>query len=74
MSAEISKPKRASRTRRQALQNLLGDVGTVLPRQEHGTTHRRAQGWYAELVDGRTVFLGDDSTLAAAQIRSLLDE
>jgi hypothetical protein len=59
------------RSRRGELQNLLGDLGTVLPRQPQGTLDRRAQGWYAELVDEKTVFLGDTAWIAAAYIRQL---
>lgn len=62
------------RTRRGELQRLLGEAGTVLPRQRHGTVDRRAAGWYAELVDGRVVYLGDYVALAAIQIRQVLAE
>ena len=62
---------RRNRSRQAELQRMLGDLGTVLPRQAHGTIERRAQGWYAELVDGRTVFLGDYSMLAGMEIRKL---
>lgn len=50
---------------------MLGERGTVLPRVEHGSTERPAQGWYAELADGRMVFLGDYSMLAAVAIANL---
>jgi hypothetical protein len=50
---------------------MLGERGTVLPRVEHGTLERPAQGWYAQLVDGRTVFLGDYSMLAGVTISNL---
>lgn len=66
------KAKRPSRSRQGELQRMLGEAGTVLPRQEHGTMERRAQGWYAELVDGSVVFLGDYTTLAAVRIRQLV--
>jgi hypothetical protein len=66
--------KRPSKSRRIELQRALGDLGTIPPRQEHGTQQRRAQGWYAELYDGRTVFLGDYAGLALATISKLIDE
>lgn len=50
---------------------MLGERGTVLPRVAHGTPERPAQGWYAELVDGEIVFLGDYVTLAAVTIANL---
>jgi hypothetical protein len=53
------------------LQRLLGDLGWVLPRQEHGTPERPAQGWYAQLDTGKLVFLGDYTLLAALKIRKL---
>lgn len=59
------------RTRRGELQRLLGERGTVLPRVMHGTSELPAQGWYAELLDGKTVFLGDYTALAAAAISKL---
>lgn len=59
--------------RREQLQRLLGDHGTVLPRQDHGTPARPAQGWYAKLTaDERIVFLGDYTTLAAVTIGRLI--
>ena len=57
-----------SRTRQGELQRLLGDAGTVLPRQMHGTMARPAQGWYAQLNSGEEIFLGDYSSLAVAAI------
>ncbi len=73
-SAAVSeKGKRPSRSRRIELQRALGDLGTIPPRQEHGTPLRRAQGWYAELHDGRTVFLGDYAGLALAEISKLVE-
>jgi hypothetical protein len=60
-----------NRSRQAELQRMLGELGIVLPRQAHGTIERRAQGWYAELTDGRTVFLGDYSMLAGMEIRKL---
>jgi hypothetical protein len=62
---------KGDRTRRGELQRLLGERGTVLPRFAHGTPERPAQGWYAELADGQTVFLGDYSMLAAITITNL---
>ena len=41
-------------------------------RQDHGTPGRRAQGWYAELYDGRVIFLGDYAALAHITIAELL--
>jgi len=66
-----SRSKRPSHTRQLELQIALGDLGTVLPRQNHGTPQRRAQGWYAELVDGNTHFLGDYTGLALIEIHKL---
>ncbi len=60
-----------SKLRVEELQEELGDLGTVLPRQMRGTHERRAQGWYAELVDGRTVFLGDTTAIALRYIDKL---
>lgn len=66
------------RTRRGDLQRLLGDLGTVLPRQAHGTSARRAQGWYARLDagprKGETVFLGDYVSVSGLTINELLAE
>jgi hypothetical protein len=59
------------RSRRGELQKLLGDRGTVLDRQGHGTPQRPAQGWYAQLTGGEIVFLGDYSLLAANRIQTL---
>lgn len=61
------------RSRRAELQRMLGTLGTVLPRQAHGTVQRPAQGWYAQLDNGKLVFLGDYSMLAALRIRKLVD-
>jgi hypothetical protein len=66
--------KRPSSTRRGELQSALGDLGTVTARQEHGTLERRAQGWYAELHDGRDVFLGDFTMIALRTIEELRAE
>jgi hypothetical protein len=63
--------KRPSSTRRGELQQALGDLGFVPPRQDHGTPSRRAQGWYAELHDGRDVFLGDYTAIALQTITEL---
>lgn len=74
--APVEAPARAGRrdrSRRGELQRLLGERGTVLPRQEHGTPARPAQGWYAELAHGVTVFLGDYCSLAALKIEKLHD-
>jgi len=62
------------RSRRGELQRMLGGLGTVLPRVMHGTPARPAQGWYAQLHDGREVFLGDYSMLAGMTIARLLKE
>jgi hypothetical protein len=51
---------------------MLGELGTVLPRVMHGSPGRPAQGWYAQLQDGREVFLGDYSMLAGLNIAKLL--
>lgn len=59
------------RSKRGELQNLLGELGKVLPRQMQGTLERRAQGWYAELADEKVVFLGDTAWIAAAYIRQI---
>jgi hypothetical protein len=64
-------PSGGSRTRRAELQLLLeakGIEGYVLPRQEHGTIERPAQGWYVKLADDRVEFLGDYMMLAAARM------
>jgi hypothetical protein len=63
-------PKR-DRSRKGELQRALGDLGVVLPRHEHGTVERPAQGWYAELTGGKVVFLGDYSALAVLRIQEL---
>ena len=65
---------RPSRNRRNELQAELGDLGVVLPRQDHGTPTRRAQGWYAELYDGRVAFLGDYAALAVTECQRLRQE
>jgi hypothetical protein len=64
-------PPKRDRSYRHSLQRLLGDLGTVLPRQVNGTPQRLAAGWYAELADGKVVFLGDNSMIAAVQISRL---
>lgn len=52
---------------------MLGDLGTVLERQAHGSIDRPAQGWYACMAaDGEVVFLGDYSMLAALRIQQLV--
>lgn len=61
-----------SRTRRAELQNALGDAGTVLPRQAHGTPARPAQGWYAQMRDGSEAFLGDYTGLAMLTITEII--
>jgi hypothetical protein len=63
--------KRPSSSRRGELQQALGDLGVIAPRVDHGTAVRRAQGWYAELYDGRDVFLGDYTALALLTITEL---
>lgn len=51
---------------------MLGDLGEVFPRVEHGTPARPAQGWYCRLTaDGSIVFLGDHFFLAGMKIREL---
>jgi len=60
-----------SRSLRTQLQNMLGELGTVLPHQKRGTVDRPARGWYAELVDGKIVFLGDHSLIAGIEISKL---
>ncbi len=50
---------------------MLGERGTILPRVDHGTPERPAQGWYAKLTDGQEVFLGDYSMIAAMAIGNL---
>jgi hypothetical protein len=62
---------RRDRSRRGELQRLLGDLGTVLKRQSHGTPQRPAAGWYAKLSDGQIVYLGDYSALAVSAILAL---
>jgi hypothetical protein len=64
---------KVDRSRRGELQCLLGDLGTILPRVAHGTPERPAQGWYALLVDGSEVFLGDYVAVAAVAISRLLE-
>jgi hypothetical protein len=49
-----------------------GIDGYVLPRQEHGTLERPAQGWYVKLADERVEFLGDYMMLAAARMDACL--
>lgn len=61
------------RSRRGLLQRLAGDVGTVLPRVDHGTMRRPAQGWYI-IVGDREVFLGDYSGLAELKLEQLKRE
>jgi hypothetical protein len=53
---------------------MLGDLGTVLPRIEHGSADRPAQGWYAEINGDGEVFLGDYSMLAGSRIEALKRE
>jgi hypothetical protein len=62
---------RRDESRRGELQRLLGDHGTVQPRQSHGTPERPAAGWYA-IIDGEAVFLGDYAALAVLAINRLL--
>lgn len=62
---------RRDRSRRGELQRLLGDLGTVLERQSHGTPALPAAGWYAELTNGDVVFLGDYGALAVSAILDL---
>ena len=63
------------RSRQAELQRMLGDRGTVLPRQKHGTVQRPAQGWYAELgADREVVFLGDYTSLAGVAIQRILED
>lgn len=61
------------RSKRAELQRLLGEIGTVLPRVERGSIEKPAQGWYAR-VEGKLVFLGDHTALAAAGIQKLVEE
>lgn len=57
---------------------MLGQYGTVLPRVQHGSPARPAQGWYARMDDGpragEEVFLGDYSMIAGMTIAKLLRE
>ncbi len=62
---------RRDRSRRGELQRLLGEHGTVRPRQSHGCPERPAAGWYADLPDGSTVYLGDYGALAVQAIVKL---
>ena len=62
------------RTRRAELQRLLGERGEVLPRVAHGSSEFPAQGWYARLLDGVVVFLGDFVAIAGARICRLIEE
>jgi hypothetical protein len=50
---------------------MLGELGTVLERHMTGTAQHPAQGWYAQLVTGEEVFLGDKVTIAAIRIQQL---
>jgi hypothetical protein len=59
-------------SRRAELQRLLGELGTVLPRQAHGTLERPAQGWYAT-INEETIFLGDYAALAIVAISRLVE-
>jgi hypothetical protein len=59
------------RSKRGQLQSLLGDRGTILGHQNRGTPDRPARGWYAELVDGTVLFLGDHTLVAALAIGKL---
>jgi hypothetical protein len=59
------------RSRRHELQRMLGELGTILPRLDHGTVSRPAQGWYAQLAGGEEVFLGDYAGLAVLTIEEL---
>jgi hypothetical protein len=59
------------RSLRAQLQNALGDRGEILPHQKRGTFERPARGWYAKLVDGSVVFLGDHTMVAAVEISKL---
>jgi hypothetical protein len=61
------------RSLRGQLQRTLGDLGTVLPHQKRGTPDRIGRGWYAELSDGRVVFLGDHLLVATIEISKLLE-
>jgi hypothetical protein len=53
------------------LQDLLGDLGRVLPHQPRGSPSRPARGWYADMHKGGVVFLGDHYMLAAIAINKL---
>lgn len=46
-------------------------MGTVHERLVRATPERPAQGWYATLVDGRVVFLGDHSGVVFGRIALL---
>jgi hypothetical protein len=63
------------RSKRGELQRMLGELGEVLPRQNHGTPQRPAQGWYARIASsGEVVFLGDYHHLAGAKLAQLVEQ
>jgi hypothetical protein len=57
---------------------MLGELGTVLARVDHGTLEHPAQGWYADMHGGphagEQLFLGDYSMLAGRRITQLHEE
>ena len=61
-----------SRSRRRELQAALGELGVVCEYSWHGSPDRPARGWYAELVGGELVFLGDHTPLAFMRIGELV--
>lgn len=61
------------RTLRVDLQEMLGDAGEVLPWVPQSSPAQIGRGWYARLVDGREVYLGDRAVIAAVTITRLVN-
>jgi hypothetical protein len=67
-----ARPNGEPRSSKAELQRLLGDQGTILPRQMAGTIDQPAAGWYAVMAsDGEVRYLGDRRDLAVLAIDRL---
>lgn len=61
----------ADRSRRAGLQRVAGELGLVLPRVMQASLAYPAVGWYLRPPRGETIFLGDNSMIAATKLAQL---